>query len=182
MKMKRFGWVANALTVLRIILSISLPFLPPLQTSFMLVYAVCGITDALDGVIARKTHTQSKLGARLDSVADFILVTAMIISLYPVVMLPKGAIAWTAVIAAIRFLAAGVSFVKHRTFALLHTYANKATGFLLFLVPFFLPILAPAVLVWILLSVASLSAIEELLIQISAKTLNLDRISIFSIE
>ncbi len=180
--MKQPGWVANALTILRIVLSISLPFLPRLQTPFMLVYAVCGITDALDGVIARKTHTQSRLGARLDSAADFVLVMAMIVSLYPVVVLPPGAIVWIAVIAAIRISAAGVSYVKHGVFASLHTYANKATGFLIFLFPFFILIFAPAALLWILFSAATLSAIEELLMQINGKILNLDRKSLFSKE
>ncbi len=180
--MKRFGWIANALTILRIILSVSLPFLPPLQTAFLLVYAVCGITDALDGFIARKTHTQSKLGARLDSAADFALVAAMIVSLYPVVKLPAGTIVWILAIAVIRFAAAGVSLKKHKTFASLHTYANKLTGFLIFLFPFFLPVLTTTVIAWILCGVATLSAVEELLIQITGKMLNLDRKSIFSKE
>lgn len=180
--MERSGWIANALTVSRIFLSLLLPFLVPMKTAFLAIYAVCGVTDALDGFIARKTHTQSKLGARLDSLADFVLITAMIISLYPVIHLPKGTFVWILAIAAIRIAAATVSCAKHKTFASLHTYSNKMTGFLIFLFPFFIPILAASVLVWIICGAATLSAVEELLIQISSKTLNLDRKSIFSKE
>jgi CDP-diacylglycerol--glycerol-3-phosphate 3-phosphatidyltransferase len=177
--MKRYGWIANALTVSRIFLSILLLFLKPLQSTFLAVYAVCGVTDALDGFAARKTNTQSKLGARLDSLADFIMIAAIIISLYPVIHLPQGSIVWILAIAAIRVAAAIVSWVKHRTFASVHTYLNKLTGFLIFLFPFLIPVLAALVPVWIVCGTASLSALEELLIQISSKTLNLDRKSIF---
>ncbi len=180
--MKRSGWIANALTVSRIFLSLLLPLLAPMQAAFLAVYAVCGATDALDGFVARKTHTQSKLGARLDSLADFVLITAMVIALYPVIHLPQGTIVWILTIAAVRIAAAVVSFLKYKTFASLHTYSNKLTGFLIFLFPFLIPVLAPSVPIWILCGAATLSAAEELLIQISSKVLNLDRKSIFSKE
>ena len=176
------GMSANALTISRILLSLALPFLAPLKAAFLAVYAVCGITDALDGFVARKTHTQSKLGARLDSLADLVLIAALVVSLYPVIQLPQGAVVWIPAIAGIRLAAAGICFVKHGTFASVHTYANKLTGLLIFLFPFLVLILAPKVPVWILCVAATLSAVEELLIQISAKSLNLDRKSIFSKE
>jgi CDP-diacylglycerol--glycerol-3-phosphate 3-phosphatidyltransferase len=180
LKMKRFGWIANALTVSRIFLSLLLPLLTSLQTSFLIIYALCGVTDALDGFVARKTQTQSKLGARLDSLADFVLITALIISLYPVIHLPQGAAAWILAIAATRIAAAIISWMKHRIFAFLHTYSNKLTGILIFLFPFLITVLSPAVPIWIICGAATISAVEELLIQVSSKTLNLDRKSIFS--
>jgi phosphatidylglycerophosphate synthase len=180
--MKRYGWIANSLTVSRIFLSLLLPFLAPLQTAFLLIYAACGITDALDGFVARKTHTQSKLGARLDSLADLVMIVAIIISLYPVIQLPQGAVVWIFVIAALRIAAATVSWVRHKTFTSLHTYSNKLIGFLIFLLPFMIPVFASSVPIWILCGVATLSAMEELIIQLRSTTLNLDRKSIFSKE
>jgi CDP-diacylglycerol--glycerol-3-phosphate 3-phosphatidyltransferase len=179
---RRTGWIANALTISRIFLSLLLPFLKPMQTAFMIVYAVCGATDALDGFAARKTHTQSSLGARLDSLADIIMIAAIILSLYPVIRLPQGAVILIPAIAAIRIASATVSRVKHKAFASLHTYANKLTGFLIFLFPFLIMVLKPAIAVWIICGAAALSAAEELLIQTSSKTLNLDRKSFFSKE
>ena len=32
----------------------------------------CGLTDVMDGIIARKTNTVSDFGAKLDTGADFI--------------------------------------------------------------------------------------------------------------
>ena len=180
--MKRSGWIANALTVSRILLSFLLPFLTPLKTPFLLVYAVCGITDALDGFIARRTHTISKLGARLDSLADLVLIASIIISLYPVILFPPGTIVWILVIATIRIAAAAVSRVKFKTFASLHTYLNKMTGLLIFLFPFMIPVFSAALPIWIICGAATVSAVEELLIQTTSKSLNLDRKSIFSKE
>jgi CDP-diacylglycerol--glycerol-3-phosphate 3-phosphatidyltransferase len=37
---------------------------------FLTLYALCGLTDVADGIVARKTNTQSKTGARLDTIAD----------------------------------------------------------------------------------------------------------------
>ncbi len=182
MGVKRLGLLANALTVSRIVLSILLPFLPPLETSFLVVYAVCGATDVLDGMLARKANAQSRLGARLDSAADFVLAAAMLFSLYPVVKVPWEVLFFIAVIAGIRLASAAVSRMKYRTFASLHTYANKLTGILLFLFPFSLKVWKPLVSVWILCGVAALSATEELLIQVRSKSLDLDRKSIFSKE
>jgi CDP-diacylglycerol---glycerol-3-phosphate 3-phosphatidyltransferase len=178
--MKKPGWIANALTVSRIFLSLLLLFLAPLHTAFLAVYAVCGVTDALDGFVARKTHTQSKLGARLDSLADFVLITAMAAALFPVIHLPKGAYICILFIAAIRLAAAAVSRLRHKTFAFLHTYLNKLTGFLIFLFPFLIPVFAAEISVWIVCGAAALSAVEELLIQIVSTSLNLNRKSIIS--
>ena len=40
---------------------------------FLAIYLYCGFSDVLDGYIARKTGTQSLTGARLDSLADFVI-------------------------------------------------------------------------------------------------------------
>ncbi|HYG65568.1 MAG TPA: CDP-alcohol phosphatidyltransferase family protein [Thermoanaerobaculia bacterium] len=47
----------------------------------LLVFAVAGVTDALDGFIARFWHQQSLLGAYLDPIADKLLLTSAYISL-----------------------------------------------------------------------------------------------------
>ena len=42
---------------------------------------ICGLSDVLDGIIARKTNTASSFGARLDTIADFIFVTVLLIKI-----------------------------------------------------------------------------------------------------
>lgn len=49
-----------------------------------MTYIICGITDMLDGFIARATHTTSQLGADLDSIADTIFVMVCLVEILPV--------------------------------------------------------------------------------------------------
>lgn len=60
----------------------------------LLTFAVAGITDGLDGFIARMTHQRTELGAYLDPIADKLLLTAAFISLAIIEMIPS----WVAVI------------------------------------------------------------------------------------
>ena len=75
--------VANQLTLLRMALT---PVLVVLIVSGMLLWAlvvfvVAGITDLLDGVIARRGDQRTKLGAMLDPVADKLLLTSCYVAL-----------------------------------------------------------------------------------------------------
>ena len=62
--------MANLITGSRIVLSVALLFCPV----FFVLYIVAGITDMIDGAVARRTGTVSAFGARLDTVADIVLV------------------------------------------------------------------------------------------------------------
>ncbi len=177
--MKQGGPWANLLTALRIPLALALPFLTPLGPAFLIIYAACCLTDILDGPVARRTGTQSKQGARLDSIADFVLAAALVTALYPVIPLPAGMIVWICIIAALRVASVAVAFVRFKAFAVLHTYGNKCTGFLLFLLPFCLALFPLTALAWVLCVAATLSALEELAIQATAESLDLNRKSIF---
>lgn len=75
--------VANQLTILRMGLS---PLLVVLVLSHRLgwalaVFAIAGITDLLDGFIARLGQQQTTLGVMLDPVADKILVSSSFVAL-----------------------------------------------------------------------------------------------------
>src|SRR5216117_4078031 len=73
----------NALTVLRILL---IPFFIGFLTYGHYLWAlwtilIAGVTDILDGVIARMANQRTKLGAYLDPLADKLLLTASFITL-----------------------------------------------------------------------------------------------------
>lgn len=75
--------VANQLTLLRMGLA---PLLVILVLSgemrwALAVFVVAGITDLLDGLIARMGHQQTTLGAMLDPVADKVLLTSTFVAL-----------------------------------------------------------------------------------------------------
>ena len=64
----------NVISVLRIAGSISLLFCDVAGLPFWVVYALCGISDMVDGWLARKLHAETKAGAILDSVSDIVFV------------------------------------------------------------------------------------------------------------
>ena len=83
--------VPNLLTLLRILLiPVFVIFIMYRRFSLALItFAVAGITDGLDGLIARLTHQKTELGAYLDPIADKLLLTSSFIMLAVAQMLPQ---------------------------------------------------------------------------------------------
>ena len=79
--------------------SIGLLFCPMFSACFYGLYIFCGLTDMVDGTIARKMHAASEFGARLDTIADFLFVIASFAKLVPVIRIPVWIWIWAAVIA-----------------------------------------------------------------------------------
>ena len=156
---------ANLLTLARIPLALGLLAVPPLSPEFFLLYALSGVTDMLDGPVARCTHTESRTGAKLDSLADIVFLAAVLYRLLPVLHLSRRFLWVLGLIGLIRCGAWLAGCWKYRRFAALHTLANKVTGAALFCAPFLLPWFPPRVLCAALCTLAGLSAGEELTIQ-----------------
>ena len=93
--------MANTLTFSRIAASIVLLFCPVFSPAFYMFYIAAGVSDMLDGFVARKTDTVSNLGERLDTIADFVFVVACLIKLLPVLRIPAWLYGWTGMIALI---------------------------------------------------------------------------------
>lgn len=127
--------LANGITAARIAGSLALLFTKPFSSGFAVLYLFCGVTDMMDGTVARRTHTESEAGARLDSAADLIFTGVCLFKLLPVLRLPLWVWIWTAGIAGIRAVNLISGYVLRRQAVLLHTPANKLTGLLLFLTP-----------------------------------------------
>jgi CDP-diacylglycerol--glycerol-3-phosphate 3-phosphatidyltransferase len=123
----------------------------------------------MDGIIARKFKLQSTFGARLDSAADMVMVGVIVYKLFE-----KGLIGyflpWLIVITAIRLLSMLVVYIKYKKFGVLHTWANKATGLLLFLVLPLSYLISDKIVEWAVITVAVYAALEELCINIKQKT------------
>ena len=171
--------LANYITVSRIILSVFLLFTEPLSLGFFIIFIVCGISDIIDGYVARAYGLKSDFGAVLDSLADIIFFFCFLISLLPVMNLNYFMILWIIIIFLIKLISLIIGFIKFHKFALIHTYLNKLTGALLILLPFILLLSKSNLILIILFMLATLAALEELIIIISDKYLNLNRQSIF---
>lgn len=164
--------IPNIITGIRILGTVCLLFLEPLSLIFYIVYTISGISDALDGWAARKMKLQSSFGSKLDSVADLLFYTVMMIKIFPVLWenLPKTIWIVVGIILILRLADYTVTAVKYRKFAALHTYMNKLTGALLFLLPYsiHLPILLPHSVV--ICAVALFATVQELAIHIKDKS------------
>ncbi|WP_083985505.1 CDP-alcohol phosphatidyltransferase family protein [Clostridium ragsdalei] len=173
--------IANYISLLRIFLAIMMLFVRPLSGPFFIIFVACQITDVLDGYAARKTHTTSKLGDNLDSIGDFIMILVLIIVLYPVIKLTIRIIIWVFIIAIIKIISMIVIFIKYKTFEMLHTYGNKFTGFILFAFIISLAFVQSNMIMYIVCTIASISASEELLINLFSSELQINRKSIIGV-
>lgn len=94
--------MANIITYCRILCSISMMSFHMPSISFFLLYMICGLSDVLDGIIARKTNTASDFGARLDTIADFIFATVLLIKILSGIDVPIWLWIWIIIIAGIK--------------------------------------------------------------------------------
>ena len=153
--------MANLITSCRVLLSLLLLFFPALSPGFYGLYLAAGLSDMLDGFVARRTNSASPLGARLDSMADLLFLTVCLIKLLPVLALPFWLWVWLGLIALLRLVNILSGFVCRKKLVLLHTRANKLTGALLFLLPLSLGFLNIAYTAVPLCALASFAAIQE---------------------
>ena len=153
--------MANTITFFRIAVSIALLFCPAFSPPFYVFYIAAGLSDMLDGFVARKTDTVSKFGARLDTIADFVLVVACLIKLLPILIIPAWLYGWIGMIALIKAVNIVSGFAVQKGFAAVHSVMNKATGVLLFLLPLAIPVLPLKYSAIVVCSAATFAAIQE---------------------
>lgn len=153
--------MANLITGIRILASAALLFFPALSPAFYVPYIAAGISDMIDGPVARRTHTVSDFGARLDTAADFVLVAACLIKLLPVLDVPVWLYVWIGVIALIKAVNFVSGYVMQKRFVALHTPMNKATGVLLFLLPLTLSCIELKYSAVPVCAVATFAAVQE---------------------
>ncbi|MGN1343050.1 MAG: CDP-alcohol phosphatidyltransferase family protein [Traorella sp.] len=130
--------MANLITGCRIFCSLVLLFTSTFSPIFYLLYFISGLSDLLDGMIARRMNTVSEFGSKLDSFADIVFVVICMIKICPVLVIPLWMWVWIGLIVIIKVcnLVFGLIFYHH--FVCKHTLINKFTGFILFCLPFVL--------------------------------------------
>ena len=173
----------NILSASRIVLCLPLLLVDAMTMPFWVLYVIAGTTDMFDGFLARRWGVESKFGARLDSLADFVFVLAVGYKLFPWLKLPATLWMMIGLIAMVKIAnvwssesrqtcldgrvvtgkdevnAISAYVVKHSQFP--HTKANKLTGFLLFIgmmavgQSYFVPV------AWVLACIALFAAIQE---------------------
>jgi cardiolipin synthase len=124
--------IPNSLTILRILL---IPFYIGLliygrYDQALIVLIVAGLTDALDGAIARVKNQFTRLGAVLDPLADKLLLTSGFITLSMIHLIPL----WVTIIVVSRdvilLLGTAVAHFTDTRVDLTPTFLGKGTTFL----------------------------------------------------
>ena len=127
--------IGNIITCSRIIFSLPLLFIPLSSAWFYVLYLFCGFTDMIDGTIARKTGAVSKLGAKLDTIADFVFMLVCSIKILPLIRIALWLWVWIIIIASIKIFNIALVFIRKKKLISIHSVFNKITGFALFLLP-----------------------------------------------
>lgn len=152
---------ANIITGSRMVLSAALLMTEVFSLPFRIIYILCGLSDMIDGSVARKTGSVSLFGERLDSAADICFLTVCAIKLLPTLDLPRYIIVWTCCIAFVRISDVIIVFIRTGRISLLHTRANKLTGFLLFAFPLCLGQIAPDIAAIPVCLAATYAAVDD---------------------
>ena len=153
--------IPDFLSMSRIVLCLPLLMVDAMTLPFWVLYLIAGLTDMLDGFLARRWGVESKFGARLDSLADFVFVLAVGYKLFPWLKLPATLWMMIGLIALVKVSNAISAFVVKHRIKFLHTKANKLTGFLLFIgmmaigQSYFVPV------AWMIACTALFAAIQE---------------------
>ncbi|MEA4921069.1 MAG: CDP-alcohol phosphatidyltransferase family protein [Clostridiaceae bacterium] len=173
--------MANIITALRFAFAVLLVCSEAFSAFFWLWYVCGGVSDLLDGPVARRIGQTSAAGAKLDSAADFLFIMCVGIAVVRSDVFPVWALMWAGSVALFRLISYGIGYFKYRTFAALHTVLNKSAGLILFMFPLLYRLLGMDVAYGIVCGVTFVSAIEELIITIRAKELDPNRKSILAL-
>ena len=153
--------IANIITGSRMVLSLPLVFIPLTSAWFYALYLLCGLSDMIDGTVARRTSSASEFGARLDTVSDFVFMTVALIKFLPHLHIPVWLWIWIGIIAMIKLGNAAWGFVRTKKHISPHTLLNKITGILLFLLPATISFIDLTYTLPIVCTVAMVAAIHE---------------------
>ena len=153
--------IANIITASRIVFSLTLLFLPLSSAWFYVFYLLCGLSDMVDGTVARRMGSASAFGAKLDTVSDFVFMIVALIKFVPYLHIPAWLWVWIGIIATIKICGAILGFVRTGKITFSHTVLNKVTGLSLFLLPMTISFVDLIYTLPIVCTLATISAIHE---------------------
>lgn len=179
--------LANFITLIRIFGALALIALKPFSLAFFIVYGVCGLSDAFDGLIARKFGISSTFGSALDSLSDLLFYGIMAAKIFPTLEEVLTPIQWAIICVptALQLIGYIVCAIKYTRFSSVHTYANKILGLFVYAYPFCFIGMIP--LIWTIYmyvggAVALFAGIEIILIHLISKKYDERNKSIFLIK
>lgn len=153
--------IANIITGFRILGAVLLLFFPLFSMGFYVTYLLCGVSDMIDGVVARKTNSTSSFGAKFDTVADLVFLTVVCCKLLPTIQIPQWLWVWIITIAVVKVSNIILGALRRKTLVSVHSVLNKATGLMLFLLPLTMQFVALKYSLTAVCLIATFAAVQE---------------------
>lgn len=181
---KEYITVPNILSVSRIVL---LPVLYvfimfKMYLSFTVAYAILGMTDMFDGMIARKFNMKTEIGKQLDSIADlfFFLSSAYFIYvLYTEYLNPNLILLF--VFLGILVASFVISYIFCGKIILMHTFLAKLCAVLVYFLVILSYFFNTTLLITFIICAYIVTFIEAILMFIKFGNIDPDTVSIFSL-
>lgn len=155
------GMIANVITGCRIVVSLMMLLFPAYSPWFNICYMLAGVTDMVDGTIARKLGTCSEFGERFDTIADFVFVVVAAFKLLPVISVGWVIWLWIGIIAVIKVINIVLGFAVQKKIVAVHSWANRITGLLLFVLPFSIYVIDIKYFAAVVCLLATFAAVQE---------------------
>lgn len=174
--------IANIVTLSRVAGAIVLFFCRDISTLFLSIYVFCGLTDLIDGPIARKTGSSSALGASLDTIGDVLTYLALTKILVAQRAVPYWILAWILSDGVLFGICAIISRLRFGKFYLPHSYLGKVFGGSVFALPVAMRFMPGKVWMSVICTVASIHAVELFYIQLKSKTAQPFVATVFSVN
>ncbi len=164
MSLKEKVNIPNIITLVRIIGSAVILFVPVFSVPFYVLYSVCGVSDVLDGFVARSTGKTTAFGSKLDSAADLIFYSIMGIKVFRTLMKVLPILLWIGVgiTFSIRVAIYLYAAFKQNRFVATHSYLNKATGAGVFGIPYLIRSSVFTIYGSVVCTIAVIAAINDL--------------------
>ena len=134
--MTKFKYLPNLISISRGVAAIAILFTTAFSLPFWALYVWCGISDMIDGPLARRLGAESKSGAAIDSISDFVFVIAAAIKIIPALTLPSWLWWVIGAVALVQVLRMAYLYFRKGGAEGLHDKANKIIGVVLYLLPF----------------------------------------------
>lgn len=125
--------IPNLLTLARMWLCIPLGITEALSPLFFLLYTLIGMSDILDGWLARRWHCATFFGAQLDGAADLIAFGVIGWKIRPFLHFPTWLWGLLVCIVCVRIGNMVCAYLSKNTNIFQHTLLNRLTGLLLFI-------------------------------------------------
>lgn len=125
----------NIISISRAIAAVGLLFTAVFSIPFWVLYLWCGISDMIDGPLARRLGTAGKAGAAVDSIADFVFVVIACARIVPALTFPCWLWLIIGIVAVLQLIRMVVLYFRMGGWDGLHDRANKVIGLALYLAP-----------------------------------------------